>query len=443
MPDAITRRDMVRLAAAAPLGAPLLQRRRPPNFLYILCDQLSLAAISAHGNPHVRTPNLDRLIARGVSFQESHSTNPVCSPARSSLMTGRMPVETGVVTNGVPITAGIPNIGEWLRGHGYETVYCGKWHLPDGWAQPGMPGFTVLPLGGGGQGSSMDSFNAMACEAYLRNRSRNAPFLLVSSLMEPHDICYWCLNPKQLVPRELPFPELAAQLPPLPPNHTSRPKAPQVLERLAYKQFDDNQWRYYLYCYYRQVEMLDCQVGRILNALEASGEAESTVVVFTSDHGEGGGHHMHVQKWYPYEEAVKVPMVVSWPGHIREGHRDAGHLVSGLDVVSTLCDYAGAPQPPHARGRSLRPLAEGRSTEWREFVSAEVRGPGRVLRTERFKYVRFPGDPVEQLFDMKSDPWEMKNLYEDPKYADTLAQHRKLLDGWLATLIPAPGRGKA
>lgn len=430
----MTRREWLGSAGA---GAAAYRKPKPPNFLFILCDQLSLDAISAHGNPHVRTPNLDRLIGQGVSFLESHSTNPVCSPARSSLFTGRMPVETGVTVNTRPIAPGIPNMGEWFRGRGYETVYCGKWHLPEGWAPADLRGFSVLPLERGGQGSTMDPFNAAACGAYLRNRTRSKPFVLVSSLMQPHDICYWMIHPQELVPPKAPFPLDAAALPPLPPNHTSRPKSPKVLERLQYRRFNPEQWRYYLYCYYRMVEMLDLDVGRILDALEDGGEAANTIVMFTSDHGEGGGRHMHVQKWYPYEEAVKVPFVVSCPGRVRAGARDATHLVSGLDVMSTMCDYAGIPQPPHARGASLRPLLEGKDAAWREFVTAEVRETGRMIRTARYKYVRFEGDPVEQLFDMKEDPWETANLYESARHADEIRRHRKLLDEWEARLIHA------
>jgi choline-sulfatase len=427
----MTRRDLLKCGAAGMIPAP---GAKPPNFLFLLCDQLNLDGLSAHGNPNVRTPNLDRLAARGVSFMESHSTNPVCSPARSSLFTGRMPVETGVITNSRAIDDGIPNTGEWFREHGYETMYCGKWHLP------GPPeharGFTAIPGGRPGEGCLMDPWNSLACETYLRNRSGSQPFVLVSSLLEPHDICFWSIQHKELVPPELPFPSLAGKLPALPPNNKSRPKAPKALENVSWKLFSDDQWRYYLYCYYRQVEMLDGEVGRLLNALEASGEAGNTIVIFTADHGEGAGRHSHVQKWYPYEEAVKVPMIVSCPGRIEQGLRDGKHLVSGVDVMSTMCDYAGIPAPPDARGRSLRPLLENKAAAWREFVAAEVRITGRVIRTADFKYVNFENDPVEQLFDMKNDPWEMKNLYEDPKYADVMAQHRKLLRQWNASLKP-------
>lgn len=217
--------------------APAVHGGRRPNFLFLLADQLGLDAISAHGCPDVNTPNIDRLVRRGVTFMESHSTNPVCSPARSSLFTGRMPTETGVVSNNRPIHASVPNMGQRFRPQGYETVYCGKWHLPGGYPNQ-IPGFDVLPVGGG-QGDLVDSVVSRACEAYLKSRSRTTPFLAVASLLQPHDICYWAIKGKALVPERLPFSQLAGRLPELPPNHSSRPKAPEKLDKLAYRNFSD------------------------------------------------------------------------------------------------------------------------------------------------------------------------------------------------------------
>jgi len=441
-----TRRDVLRtagLGAGAALTAPLWHARpaaaKPaaarPNFLVVLCDQLGLDAIGAHGCKDVHTPNLDRLVARGTTFLESHSTNPVCSPARSSIVTGCMPVETGVISNNRAIHPSCPNLGQWFRPAGYETLYCGKWHLPGGY-QPKIDGFTVLPVGRG-QGDLVDTIVSRSCEAYLTNRSREKPFLMVASFMQPHDICYWGNHVGRRIPPKLAFERIRDRLPELPPNHAARPAAPAALDRIAFRKFSQEQWRYYLYIYARMVEMLDADVGRLLHAVEASGQADNTVILFTADHGDGRGRHMHVSKWYPYEEAVKVPMVVSCPGRIAENARDAGHLVSGVDVMPTLCDFAGI-QPPRGQGLSLRPLLEGRSAAWRDVVVSEHRFIGRSLRSKRFKYVVYKDDPVEQLFDMKNDPWETKNLYKDAAHASVLAEHRKLLEEFQGRLKVVP-----
>jgi len=449
--ETICMRDMTRRtflkAGAATLGAASVAGRATPvraaakpNVLFIICDQLGLDAIAAHGFRDAATPNIDRLVNSGTTFMESHSANPVCSPARSSVLTGRMPIETGVPVNGRPIHPSCPNLGQWFGQNGYETVYCGKWHLPAGYASK-LPGFVVLPAGRTAreQGDMIDTVVSRACESYLKTRRGGKPFLLVASLLQPHDICYYANAMPGVcrVPEKLPFPEIADELPELPPNHDSRPRAPMALDRTRFDRFtNDDQWRYYLYIYARMVEMLDADIGRILDALDASGQAKNTIVVFTSDHGDGRGRHRHVSKWYPYEEAVKVPLVVSWPGHVAEKHRDRDHLVSGLDIMSTLCDYAGIKAPADVKGRSLRSLLEGRNVVWREFVASEFRQRGMVIRTDRYKYVHFQGDPVEQLFDMKKDPWETKNLYQEPRLAGTIEDHRKLLKEWNSIIRP-------
>jgi choline-sulfatase len=443
MTGRLSRRELLGAGATAQTFLPrsaVGSPAKPPNFLFLLVDQLNLDAISAHGCRWARTPNMDRLVRSGVTFMESHSTNPVCSPARSSLLTGRMPVETGVPTNGLTIRQDIPNLGQWLSRRGYEAVYCGKWHLPHTW-QDEIPGFTTIPMSGEGEGDMKDALVAMASSAYFAQRRKDSPFLMVSSLLQPHDICFWAIADyiPQIVPKTNPFRDLPHPLPALPPNNKSRPRAPKALDETGVynRDFSDEQWRYYLYSYYRMVEMLDADIGRILDGLEANGLAEDTVVVLTSDHGEGAGRHGHVQKWTPYDESVRVPFVVSCPKRIRAGVRDATHLVSGLDVMSTLCDFAGADAPRNLRGRSLRPLLEGKRTEWREFVAAEMQMVGRMIRTERFKYVKYKDDPVEQLFDMKADPWETVNISEEAKYADEVRRHRALLQGWEAGLEPA------
>ncbi len=451
-PPRVSRRTFLRAGATA-LGAltwapatgitaPAVGTAQRPNLLLIIVDQMNLDAMSALGNTHVHTPHLDRLAGRGTLFMESHSTNPVCSPARSSLLTGRMPVETGVTQNDIAIRDGLPNLGEWLHDRaGYETAYCGKWHLPGSIFMRGFRGFRPLP-GGGGQGAVDDGWISRTCTAYLRGYARRqatAPFLLVASYLQPHDICYWMINPDSLVSDTLPFPRLASQLPPLPPNHRSRPSGPERA-RTPYTRFaQDEQWRYYLYCYDRMVEMLDHDVGSLLDALDDTGLADHTLVLFTADHGDGAARHGNVQKWHPYDESMKVPCICALPGRVGSGVRDATHLVSGLDVMSTCCDYAGIAPPPQARGLSLRPLLEGAKVDWRESLVCEWQRLGRIVRTPRYKFVTYAGDPVEQLFDLQTDPWETTSLAAEPRCAAVLRDHRRLLDEWNARLDVCPG----
>ena len=239
-----------------------------PNFLFLITDQQGLDTLSALGCPGIHTPNLDRLVRRGVSFLESHSTNPLCSPARSSLFTSRTTCETGVIVNGKPIRSGIPNLGEWLKQEGYETAYCGKWHVPGAYTMQ-IPGFTVIPGGLGGQGTLGDQCVSSASEGYMRNRRSEKPFFLVSSFLQPHDVCNWTGRRKRR-PEPLPFPEIADSLPPLPPNFHYDPKEPKrgAPGRIPGEGWTEQQWRYYIWSYYRMVEEADHEVGRVLRALE-------------------------------------------------------------------------------------------------------------------------------------------------------------------------------
>jgi len=441
----ITRRDLLGAGAAALMAgvkpntfaAPAVNKKQKPNILFIVTDQQGLDTISASGCKYANTPNMDRLVRAGVSFSESYCTNPLCSPSRSSLFTGRMPSETGVITNNVGIPASIPNMGQWFGQHGYECVYSGKWHL---WhPQPyEIPGFKVLPTGMNTRGAIGDSVTSRVCRGYIMNRTASKPFLLVASFLQPHDICGW-VSQHANAPDVLPYPEIAYELPPLPGNFDYDPHAPfNARNHQGRIKWSKQQWRYYLWSYFRQVEMVDAEIGRLLDALDQSGHADNTLIVFTSDHGEGMARHQTALKNFLYDEAAKVPMIVAWPKRLRQNVQDKEHLVSGLDAVSTICDYAGIDNPPKARGRSLRPLLEGKSCKWREFLAAEVVTTGRMIRTAEYKYVTFANDPVRQLFDMANDPGETKNLIRDAKYASVIADHKKMLQEWENKLEPPP-----
>jgi len=410
-----------------------------PNILFVTTDQQHIDTIAAAGCPHVSTPNIDRLVREGVSFSQSYSTNPLCSPARSSWFTGRPTLETGVVVNDRAIRSDIPNIGQWLGTRGYEPVYVGKWHVPQAWPVA-VPGFTTIPAGHGGAGNIGDGAIARATQGWIRNRSGSAPFFLTVNFLQPHDICQF-VSMHQNAPDKIPYDGLEDVLPELPANFGYDPREPEPVAKKRRWAWTARQWRYYLWSYYRQIEMVDAELGRVLEALDDSPYARNTLVIFTSDHGEGCAHHQQALKNLLYDEAARVPFVVWCPDRVRQNECDREHLVSGLDIMSTVCDYAGLEPPPDVRGRSLRPLLEGTTTDCREFVAAEVTQTGRMIRTQDYKYVVYQDDPVAQLFDMKEDPGETRNLADEAKYADVLAEHRRLLREWEAGLDPAPVPG--
>jgi choline-sulfatase len=419
-------------------------KQKPKNILLILTDQQHIDTIAAGGCRHLQTPALDRLKTSGVSFTQSYSANPVCSPARSCVFTGRTSCETGVFTNGHPIRSEIPNLGQWFSQQtNYETFYAGKWHLPRTYTN-NIPGFKVINTGIGGFGYLCDTVMSRSCEGFLRNRSKSKPFLLVASYMQPHDICEW-LRLNMDNPNEMRYPQLAGELPELPDNFEFDKNEPEVIKkrRLGNEPFkgkwNKEQWRYYLWSYYRNIEHVDAEISRILQSLQDCGHSKDTLIVLTSDHGEGLAHHQMVRKNTLYDEAAKVPLLFSWPGHISEHITDTTLPVSGLDIMPTLCDYVGIKPPKNTRGSSLRPILEGRSVSSDNFIVTEVSSnTGRMVRTPSFKYITYKDDSVEQLFDMKTDPGETKNLLASSRHASVLAEHRKILRDWESRLDVLP-----
>jgi len=452
----VNRRDFIKLSGSAvallangtlkrnAFAARQSRRPKPKNILLIFTDQQHIDTISAGGCQYVRTPTLDQLKTSGVSFTQSYSANPVCSPARSCVFTGRTSSETAVYVNGRPIRSDIPNLGQWFSQQtNYETFYAGKWHLPRTYTS-NIPGFNVINTGIGGFGYLCDTVMSRACEGFLRNRSKSKPFLLAASFMQPHDICEW-LRLNMDKPERLRYDELTGELPELPDNFVYDKNEPKNIKkrRLGNEPFkgkwNKEQWRYYRWSYYRNIEHLDAEISRILQALEDGGYAKDTLIVLTSDHGEGLAHHQMVRKNTLYDEAAKVPLLFSWPGHILENRTDTTHLASGLDIMPTLCDYAGIKTPNNMRGRSLRSILDGKSVSINNFIVTEVStNTGRMLRTPSFKYIVYKDDSVEQLFDMRTDPGETKNLAESSRYALELSEHRKMLRDWGSRLDVPP-----
>jgi arylsulfatase A-like enzyme len=436
-PGSSSRRTFLQAAGAAALPAPGGRM----NVLVLLTDQQSNFALGANGNRYVRTPAMDALAARGVSFRHSYCTYPRCSPARSSLWTGRAPHETGVVDNSLPIAPGIPTLGEVFERAGYTTMYGGKWHLPKPFE--GARGFRTL-IGGRALASRMDEPLAGACVEFLRRRPKQ-PFLLAASFMNPHDICEWIRRH----PEPAAHPDASAY-PPAPANLSVSADEPEYIQLHRKDQaagepqetgiaarWRKDDYRAYLNAYYGYVEDVDRQIGRVLAALRETGLEQNTLVVFTSDHGEGMGAHGWVEKGAFWEETMRVPLVISVPGSMARGVVDGRALVSGMDLLPTLCDYAGIPAPAGVHGASLRPALEGRDLD-REYVTAELyyqgnlEHQGRMIRSRRYKYVCFNmGARPEQLFDLERDPGEGRNLAAAPEAREVLLRHRNFLKRWL------------
>ena len=427
-----------------------------PNILVILTDQQTHAAIGAHGNPRLNTPHMDSLVHTGLSFFNSYCAAPVCGPSRGSLLSGRLPHRTGVEVNGPAVEPDISTLGQHFRQAGYRPYYAGKLHLGPSPSQgieevSGRQGFEFLcdqyPQGIPRQlGTDTDPVWTDHAVDFLRSQGQqdsesDAPFLLVASLHNPHDICYWVMEWHHIV--DIPS---DSDLPPLPANFQPFPDEPEFVglcrNRTDYgpemswtHDWGETEWRRYLYVYDRLTERVDRQIGRILDALEESGLADDTLVVLTSDHGEGVAAHKWVTKLMLWEEIVRVPFVMRFPGVVPAGRVDSTHLVSGLDLLPTLCEFANIEAPAGIDGQSLRPVIEnpnlpGRNnvvTELQAFMDDETK-KGRMIRTVRYKYITFShGQRPEMLFDLETDPGETKNLAYLASYREVLSEHRQLL----------------
>ncbi|MPV38153.1 sulfatase family protein [Georgenia subflava] len=417
-----------------------------PNILLVTTDQHSGHMLSCAGATHVATPNLDRLAAEGARFDRAYVTFPLCVPSRISMATGMHPHELGVHSNSPAReperVRGPQSLAHLLGAAGYRTGHAGKWHATRPDADTG-DGFEWLREFG-------DAGLVEAAGEFLADQvGAERPFFLVVSFDDPHTICEVARNqPSYYGP--VPSADLA-DAPNLPASFGRQPFEPEALrtEQAAAPfvygtaAYTPEDWRRYRHHYARLVERADDRVGRLLAELDRTGLAESTVVVFTSDHGDGDAAHAWNQKTALYEEVVRVPLLVRWPGQVPAGTVAPTPVSVGLDLLPTLCDAAGVGPPSGLAGSSLLgTLADGARAGGDHVVvettfvgSDRPSTHGRALVGSRYKYVVYGwGRYREQLFDLVEDPGEMVNLAVESRHAGLLEDcRRRLLDWCLAT----------
>jgi choline-sulfatase len=416
-----------------------------PNIIFILTDQQSANMMSCVGNKYVKTPAMDSLAKNGMTFNRAYCTNPVCLPSRFSLMTGRFPSEINVRDNylrGIlPISDEIKDntLGFLLRNAGYETAYGGKVHLPNGMAPENL-GFEKI---------SVDERDKLAddCVDFIK-RSHDKPYFLYASFINPHDICYMAIRAHadsdhergllargkvelDTLDKAMALPEGVSEeefykniCPPLPPNYNVQEDEPEAIKMIreqrnfkkgAHEKWGEKDWRMHRWAYCKLTEMVDAQIAKLLAAVKECGQEEETVIIFTSDHGDLDSAHRMEHKTALYEEPCKVPFLISHKGTVPSGVVDDSHLISnGLDLLPTLCDYAGVEVPAGMKGASFRDIAEGREPEeWRKELLVESEF-GNMAVADRHKYaVYFEGKSNEQLYDLETDPFETRNFLND------------------------------
>ena len=387
--------SMAPLAAAgfSPAAARVCHK---PNIILVMTDQQTALAMSCAGNPYLDTPNMDRLSAMGVRFENNYCTAPVSGPSRAALFTGYFPDEKGMARNGDrpsrDLEAG--SLGNLLSSAGYTCVYGGKWHVGPQLNVPQWSGFErIHPCDDRGLGES--------AAAWL-SQKKNGPFMLVASFENPHNICEWARF------QNLPYGNVAL------PSPEDCPPLPGNFERNS----DD-------------ADVLLYEQGA--KALDDNALWEDSLVIFTSDHGDGVGAHHWNQKSALYEEVVNVPLIVVLPGKKHAGQTRMQLVGGGVDLFATICDWAGIAE--RRDGVSFRKVAE-KNAPGQGFVVTETtfdggQTRGWMLRTPSHKYVLYDkGKCREQLFDMGTDRLERKNLVSDPDSEPVLLHLRSLLRGW-------------
>lgn len=422
-----------------------------PNIIYIMTDQQCAAAMSCAGNMDVSTPNMDRLAEHGIRFVNAYCAMPLSGPARGAMFTGYMPSETGIIENDIPIPDSLQNrtLGTLVGEAGYDCAYAGKWHvhtvdLPSEFAFGfrNLHGHTDIGL-------------AEACIDYLRE-DHDSPFFLVASYINPHNICEFARNQNTPLAR---IPDFTLEdCPALPANYAVNPYDASVLQfekRQSYalypsQDFRPDDWRRYRYAYYRLVEAVDAEIGKIIDEIDRQNLWENTVIIFTSDHGDGCGAHQWNQKTVLYEEVANIPLIVCLPGGKNAGTVLPQLINNGVDLMPTVCDWAGAEVPEGRSGLSIRAVVESgdASLPLRDYVVTETNFNqtagtlGWMVRTPKYKYVLYDkGQYREQLYDMDTDRGEMVNLAVDARYADIVKEHRAMLREWMET-HPGPGRAR-
>ena len=429
-----------------------LTAQERPNIIYIMTDQQTATAMSCVSNENLHTPNMDKLAQRGVRFENAYCAHPLSGPSRAAMFTGHTSGEVGLDKNGTPMPDSLRTrtLGNLVEQAGYTTAYAGKWHvhtnsLPDKYAF----GFENLH-------GHNDFGLAEACVDFLK-RKHNKPFFLIASFDNPHNICEFARK------QPLPFatidePGLEA-CPNLPANFNVAPYDADVLAReksLNYRIYPTNNytpddWRRYLNAYYRLVEHVDTEIGKIINEIDRQDLWKNTVIIFTSDHGDGAASHQWNQKTALYEEVVNIPLIVCLPQNKNAGKVLPQLVNNGVDLLPSICEWTGAQVPAGCRGISFRSVVESGDvqkahqpylvTETYFFQTGGTRGW--LVRTPQYKYVLYEtGKNREMLYDMQTDRGEMRNLAVESKYRSTLFQHRKMLETWMKQ-HPLPGRSPA
>jgi uncharacterized sulfatase len=461
------------VAALVPAD-PVLAARSKPNVLFIAVDDMN-NDLGCFGHPFVKSPSIDRLAERGVRFERAYCQFPLCSPSRSSLLTGLRPDSTRVFDLQYHFRQDLPDVvtlPQMFARNGYYVTRVGKMYH---YGNPGDIGTNGLD----DRASWMERFNPAGRDktalepdimnytpkrglgsamAFLADRMgtdpehtdgkvadqtirllegyKDKPFFIAAGFYKPH--CPW-VTPKKyfdLYPMDpIALPQITAETPGDYPELALASTRPW-----PYLGVTPDQARECKRAYYAAISFVDAQIGRVLDAVDRLGLRDNTIIVFWSDHGYHLGEHGLWFKQSCFEESARVPLIISMPGQKTAGQASA-RPVELVDLYPTLADLANLAPPDHLEGVSLRPLIDDPRAKWNRPAYTQVqRGedPGHSVRTERWRYTEWAfGEKGQELYDHDNDPQELHNLAGDAKYADVVAQMKALLK----QVHPAPVTG--
>lgn len=414
-----------------------------PNVLFIAVDDLNDWISCLGGHPDCKTPNIDRLASRGVLFTNSHCAAPACNPSRAALLTGIRPSSSGVYLNSQPwrpVMQDVVTLPQHFRNHGYQAIGSGKifhgryndygsWDdylkqtgdpkpapqvLQDPHSRAGTIIWGVLDA----QDQEMSDYKMASYAIDFLSKPHEKPFFLACGIYRPH-------MPWQ-VPRKYyeMYPLDKIQLPDVPDDDLE--DIPPAGVRMAKPGGDhtnilktDN-WRYSVQAYLASIAFADVQVGRVLDALDASPYAKNTIVILWGDHGWHLGEKHHWRKFSLWEEATRAPLMMVVPG-VTQASTQCNQAVDFMNIYPTLCELCNLPIGEHLDGISMVPLLKAPTQSWERPALTTHGRLNHAVRSNQYRLIRYK-DGSEELYDHSQDPMEWKNLAEDPQYAEIKQQ---------------------
>lgn len=445
------------------IGAAAFAATDKPNVLFLICDDLN-CDLGCYGHPAVESPHIDALARRGVRFENAFCQYPLCGPSRASFMTGLYPDQTRIHKNAVRVRDTLPRVvtmTQYFREHGYFATRVGKiYHYsnpshigtaghddPDSWdytvnprgrdkddeplintLRPGKFGGTLSWLAADGDDlQQTDGIGATEAIGLLQEYAHSRqPFFLAVGLYRPHTPY---VAPKKYFAK---YRLSDMQIPDVPRGYlaTLPPAAQRTLTRKREQlNLPAETARKVLQAYYATITFCDAQIGRVLAALDQTGLADNTIVIFTSDHGYHMGEHGHWQKTTLFENAARVPLIIAPPRRSGGGVQTAA-LAEMVDFYPTLIDLCHLPEKADLAGKSLTPVLNDPQARVRDSALTQYES-GYTLRTDHYRFTQWGAEGAE-LYDRRSDPQELKNLASEPEYEGVVAELRATLDARIA-----------